>query len=251
MGEKANAARPDLCVALADRHAEVRQAAAEAIEKIDPKLYQFVMPMLVDADSYKRVERIRSVSSSKEFAKIVYPVILAKARSMMRGTPSPANASGYIDDEFHAYVDTVLSIGKADEDGNDLILQIAGDRRYGELSLRCLRSFPNLSASDPKRRVDLLVSAVKARGIPGKRNAIPALGEMGRHAKGTIDMLRKEKGNSDSYIREHANLAIKAIEDDLAKAEREKLEKLKADEEKKKEADSKGEAGEGEQEKTD
>ena len=215
-GSEANVVGDKLIEAMTDRSPAVRNAAAEALARVNPKVHPHVMTVLYGKD---KNEGFESLGRLKGEAAIAVPFLLGCQGELFRtgtvaGQPGPPLHG---DGAFRA------------------VAEIApDDRRFAEAVLASVaapalpRKFPDgrvTTGSEPRRAGLVHVSRVAATPAEkvtaltaalrdGKLAAqvVTELGELGRAAEPALPQLRQLRMSPDDAIRRSATEAVAKIE---------------------------------------
>ncbi len=216
MGEAAKPAARALCSAATDDSKEIRGAAIEALEKVEPSLAEPVTTLLVDGqNSYAAAQQIGRMG---EKASPAIHVLIWNARHLT----GPASID----------IEALAKVGPTDPEAVRAIIDFALSQidlrgRKGttekETALSVLGQLGQNQGSLRQEIVACLVKALTAceAGLDGQQRyyhqtsalaAIGSLAEYGPDAKEAIPALRRLKLNSDIQIRQATAAALEKID---------------------------------------
>ena len=189
-GPDANIIGEQLIEAMVDKTPAVRMAAAEALEKVNPKVYPHVFTLLFGMDKGRAVGGLEELGST---AAITVPLLLR-----LRDDPTnPLSTWG-----------AIAAIAPKDKRFTRVVLAAITDRERRD-RFYVLQFLKVIDASTDEK-VKVLVTAL-ADG-QDMRSVIEALEGFGKDAAPALPLLRKLKFSPDDYIREIATRAIAKIE---------------------------------------
>ena len=213
MGKDGAGATRLLCAALVDRHHTVRQAASEALEKVNPDFREIVFPIVVEDDAAPRLASLNKLRDAGEKASAAFPVVLFRLRTLQSSKRDSARESS-------ACLETLFAIAKDDKAVSEVIFSLASntEARHSLLHRQALGYLPNIEIDDSKRVVNMLTDLVKNDSDENKPIAMNQLAKYGRKAKSAIEILRKSKASPSAEVRQAAAAALSTIEEDVAAA---------------------------------
>ncbi len=217
MGESAKPAARALCSAATSDSKEVRQAAIEALEKVQPDLAKPVTTLLVDANnSYLAAQQIAEMGDS---AAPAIPVVIWNFRHL--------NGDVVFD------IEALAKIGPMDSEAVGAIIDAAASptdhlgQKLGIEQEPALTELGKLTQNHGSLRREIVTCLVKTitdceAGLGGKGGpyyytnsalaAMGSLGEYGSDAKDAIPALKRLKLNANLQIREAAASALEKID---------------------------------------
>jgi hypothetical protein len=206
IGPKAKEASYTLCNTLAThRNEQLRLAAAEALERVNPELAKLVVPACTDGAEKVRIDYIQRIEQMGPQAHDAKPVLLARLLK---------SNDGY--GEYVACVVALSATCPADKDVYDLLLRTTQHRREYVRATAVIR-LPKMEVEDHAKGVKAVATVLRADTSAENRvAAAKSLGEYGREARSAIDQLRLARGDKVAEVRETADAAIKQIEAQLA-----------------------------------
>jgi HEAT repeat protein len=220
LGSDAKDASQALIETMIERNMSVRQAAAEALEKVNPLLQKPVLTILVDEQ--KRPAAIDELVGLQEEAKPAIPMLLALYKAEL-ASQSSRSAPGPVGPQTVASK-LLIAMTKIAPDDKVVLQTVMDAITYKSASGGAAKansgSHPEVRfvaielSLDLKMDVKLLTKAiVSATGDPYCRvRAIEALGELGPMAKDAIPALKKLKLDSDEKVRDAAGEALEKVE---------------------------------------
>lgn len=209
MGESAISASRDLCRAMIDHSAPVRQAAGDALAVVNPSLYQPVNTILTDTSSRKAKSAFDALARMGEDAAASVDVLMAAI-----GT-SPVIGKGAFEllhSQPDVWVRTAALVGIRDRRVtsklSDMLVTSTSAKARVESALALS------GAPDKVEAATVLVSALKTERNPVVAlaiiNAIRLIGPAANEvARGTLEWIRRN--SSDADLKKAANEAIVGI----------------------------------------
>jgi len=206
IGPAAASASRDLCKTLVDRNADVRQAASESLESVNPVLRELVLPIAVDQNVNLRIKYLKKIRESGAIGKLAIPVVQFRLTQLARILDSG---------EALECLTTLVAIGNDESDVHKVTLALANRRQFPSMSKLAVSLLPALKVADHTKDVELLKSLLSAEDAEMVLISLGALGRLGRHSFPALDPIRKLKGHSLTSIRIAADHALAAIDSDL------------------------------------
>ncbi len=199
-GAEANIVGEELIEAMTDPVAEVRNAAAEALEKVNPKVYPHVFTMLHGQQTMVAFSRLEAMGSD---AAIVVPLLLAwyeKPASILRTNFAQSTPM----------IGQIAKIAPKNKRLATIVLSlVAGPYTNLPSALRAegLQLLDQIEASTAEK-----VNALLPGLAEGDISVIRTIGKYGADAKPALPLLKKLKFSPNDGIRDAATEAIKRIE---------------------------------------
>jgi len=218
LGPEAHDATRAICETVLDRQQKVRNAALNALEKINPDLHQAVTPLVLDENFRNRLDALEQIKKMGEEGRPATPVVIASMNSLR-----PV----FIGSEFKAdlLIDTLMAIAPEDKEVVDALITWLLTELDATTIVRCAEVLPQTHS--PKKAVPALLKSMSTRG--GYSAAIQALGEIGPDAKAAVKPLANIiLTNANPELRVAAITALRRI-DPGAKEFLKALEKAKFD----------------------
>ena len=217
LGATAKPASRALCTVTVSEHFEIRRAALEALEKINPVLVKPVTTLLVDQNDASQAAL--ELGNMQEAGSPAIPVLIWR----MNRQPS------YSAD---AFITALAGVGPTDPDAVHAIMsqiswpghnQRLNTRREPIAPLRALGALAQSQGSLRKEIIACLLKAIKEYQQPtsvylqNHQNAflgaaIDSLGAFGTDAREGIDTLRDLKLHKDQMVRDSAETALVRIQ---------------------------------------
>jgi hypothetical protein len=236
MGEDASKASDVLCMALMSGTPSIRVAAIEAIEKVRPDLYKQLVIILTANDTVatrnkkaykaygkgdKEIIAIKELGLMGEKAKPTVPILFTLLRTELATGRVPQSNKL---ENFHqetlsgACFDAIETISPDDPETQRIILILAGPAT-SQLAARAsaCRVVGKMVQTDKdfrKKALPVIAKAFYTNSPLLTYEATIAAGKFGKDAKELVPMLKKIKLNGEELLREAANAAIDAIEED-------------------------------------
>lgn len=229
LGTEANAASAALCSATLDKSAQVRRAALEALEKVNPELYPLISTIVLDDDFHKRLSAIETLAKMGEDALPAVDFLISKfsvessGEGPFRGLVDSDAWRGYADGggllfsrwtSFpSAYYATLVTVAPEDERVIKLNKKLAAERRgYGYMTALRFLYYRWAGEDETKRKeVYRLLKAAFSESRPSIE-IIDMIGSYGALAKDFVPTLKRLKLSSSSEVREAAAKALEMIE---------------------------------------
>lgn len=228
LGEEGKPASRALCVAAVNDREEVRLAALEALEKVNPTLHKHVVRLLVDGNFQRQLDATHALAKMPKDALPATPVLLARCQ---KHRPSPLYAPTYrvmlVED-----LKTLVALAPDDREVITMLMSICSDKNpkhYVSLEMReaAVQGLLAIGKAHPRLRKEMvpgIIAAVSGRSpTPGAPPgappdayaasvvAIAALGEFGADARDAIPMLNKLKLSPEEGVRDAATAALEKI----------------------------------------
>jgi HEAT repeat protein len=213
-GMEASEAIIELC---ADNVPAIREAAFDALQKVNPTLHKPIIALLIDRDDAKKLAAIAELGKLGAEAKPAIPLLIQfyQLRALMaRSTGfgsyfsvpilSALNSIDAENKRFHRLLLAVIPVTPSSKPGV-VFVDWAPRKKAIELTLEAVEA-KRIKARDA---VKPFLSAMSDPSC--KIQAIKALGELGVRAKDAIPVLTKLKLDPDSTTREAAAEALKKI----------------------------------------
>lgn len=216
-GKEAATAARAICIALGDPAKEVKQAAAEALEKVRPDLYGPVVALVVGQPESKD---IRALAKMKAEASPAIPILLHVARTT--GADITQVLSVYHDAVLALAViapndeDVIAFLAKSGEPISDTTnvttINVSYARR--RVSLQALCSAAQTSDRAKKEAISLLEKALTERAPRRDLRvvAVTLAGDIGPDAKPLLPHLKSLKLDADAVVRKAAADAVEKID---------------------------------------
>jgi HEAT repeat protein len=221
LGPEARDATRAICDAVLDPSRKVRNAALNALEKINPDLHEVVAPLALDENPSNRLDAVERIQKMGANGKPATSLVIASY-----GNPARPTEIGSLEEQFKQQaIDTLIAVGPEDKEVVDaLIFWLLADQD-SRMRDRCAEVLPQTHI--PKRTVPALLKAMSA-GIV-RLPAVEALGEIGADAKTSVKALANVMvTDPDAAVRLGAIRALERI-DPGAKDFLKALEKSKFD----------------------
>jgi HEAT repeat protein len=197
LGPQAKAASRALCQALLDRSADVRLGAAAALKKVNPTMYQWVIPLLVDPEPNNHAEPLNQLTRLGREGNPAVPVLLPYQQQY--GGP--------------AVIETLAAVAANDSAVTARFAAWLAQATDGTKRLAIARALPPLA--DGRGPVGALVLALSTdRSEPVRLAAAHALGELGRDARAAQGALSRLQTDPSAAVREAAAKALEKVQDD-------------------------------------
>jgi HEAT repeat protein len=206
LGELGGAAREAgaaiVSIGLLDSRAIVKEAATNALAKIDPRAHKEIMVLLNDKDAEKKAASIHALIEMGHKGKAAAPIlklIYVEDRKDLigKGLWEPA-------------LEALAKVTPDDSTVHDDILAIIANPQESqnaqELALKLLKTVK----VDTKKKVAALMVGVE-KGMNYRAYMIGELGGMRGDAKAALPLLKNLKDDSDDEVRKAATDAINAI----------------------------------------
>jgi hypothetical protein len=211
LGELGSQARPAGAAlveyGVLDPSPTIREAAAAALEKIDPEVQRQVVTLVFDGDRNNWYQAVDALKVAGSRAKAAMPALKFHYRQLMTGQRRDYTGGAVlaamvaISPDDKEVVETVIR----------LISQPSDGRMLGRLSLtqeQALELLAHVKADAKKKAAALTV----ALADPSWRaNAAMELGKLGPDAKDALPTLTKLKLDPDQQVRQAATTAIDLI----------------------------------------
>ena len=216
IGRDAESVTRNLCEALVDRHAKVRQAASEALEEVNPEFRELVLPITADRDRDERISHIQKVHDLGPEGIAALPVVSHRLDTISKMVSQGRSSKSANEREFLACMDAMFAIGRDEEEVCKVFLTAASKGATPAVRGYAMARLPAMGLKDTKRAISILAVAAKTDTKENKITALNSLSAYGTLSKSTTDTIRQLKGNRDSKVREAADRALKKIEDAIA-----------------------------------
>jgi hypothetical protein len=203
-GANSQWAAADLCAVMLDRNLKVRQAATEALQKINPQLSAIAVPLIVDESRETGVEQLLKVCAKGDDFEALSPIVLYRFRRITGPDGSP--------EEAEVCLQALFDCGRRDKEIVEVIATTATKSTMTPLRARALGLLPELGIKDSKRVVTILTLALKTDCDANKLIAMQALVKLDKPALAAKDALRKLKGSPNADVRQAADETLKAID---------------------------------------
>jgi HEAT repeat protein len=221
LGADAKEASQVLIEAMTERNVMIRQAAAEALEKVNPNLQKPVLELLVDEQ--KRAAAVEDLVGLQDEAKPALPVLIAMYKSELTGQSGGTVGVGGPLSLATRILTALTKIAPEDKTVIQTLLDAItykppapGAAKANSANRPDVRYAAIELALEMKIDNKLLTKAIiSATGDPICRiRAIEALGEMGPAAKEAVPALKKLKLDADEKVRDAATTALEKVEKD-------------------------------------
>jgi HEAT repeat protein len=195
LGAKGKAASRDLCSALMDSSRQVRLAAADALEKVNPAVAKLAITILIDNNYNARLKAVQRVADLKAEGNPAVPVLLHFKQQSHDGG---------------AIVSALVAVAPEEKQIASLLTTwLVRDTDPG-VRLAVARLLPQME--DGKAGIPALIIALKADQSEAVQIAVArTLGEFGRDAKDAVPVLELAKRASSARLREAAENALDRI----------------------------------------
>jgi HEAT repeat protein len=213
MGERAKPFARALCETAIDDNKEVRLAAIEALEKIQPEIVKPVLTLLTDQNHFNTAQAASQLGRLGDTAQSAIPVLVWYAKR-----PS----SGLFEDREHvnAGMAALIKVGRRDPDAVQVVVDVASDQKSNASTrINALQLLGGLTDTIGPLRKKILDCLLNVLGEQAKANeqialmaVIVAVGNYGADAKAAMPVLRELRLHSDIRIRNAAVAAIGKLE---------------------------------------
>jgi HEAT repeat protein len=219
IGQDAKEASQVLVEAALERSPMIRQAALDALEKVNPPLHRPVVALLVD--NMKRYEAVDELTGLSEEAKPALPLLLAMFKNELASPNRERPGVGGSVSLGSKLLIAMVKIAPEDKAVLQAILDTITFKGPGGVGKASAQTVSDVRATaidlslddlklDSKLHTKALISAIN--DIYCRMKAIHALGELGEKAKDAIPTLKKLKLDMDESVRNAASAALEKIE---------------------------------------
>jgi HEAT repeat protein len=212
-------ASKSLCQTATDKSAKVREAALEALEKVNPDLYPHAV-VVVAHDRLKTAESLAAIKKLGDDALDFMPILLFALKRVTTNDRNRMFQDGSFREssdreEFRNIVAALAAV-----DGNDVetVRLICGlfKATHGEQERKAILDAIRVIAADQDQMRKHLISTLKT-ALQDENTilaAVPICGICGQEAKELIPLLKKFKLSRSEELRKAAAKAIEEIESD-------------------------------------
>jgi HEAT repeat protein len=214
LGEEGKAAGEEVVEALLDPSATISQAAADCLEKIDPRLQKLVVTLLIDQNVQQRGQALQEIDRMGTDAQAALPVLLAGyqasgivSTAVVRGRATSRRAVYSLDALLHAMCSVAPEDTRVIQAVLDTIKHqptVASGLRFSAIDLGLRLKI------DAKKMVPALIISLNDPYCRVK--AIDKLAGFGDEASEAIPLLTKLKLDPVKEVREAAKEALAKIE---------------------------------------
>jgi HEAT repeat protein len=193
LGLKAKAASRDLCKALLDPILKVGQAAANALDKVNPTLYELVIPLIRDNKIGNKIQAVEKIGQLGAEGNAAVPVLLSFKAAHLGGERQAVYALAAVAPE-----EKLIAVAMAEwlvKDENSGVRQAAAESL--PKMKHASEAIPNLIVTLKNDKVDKVREA-----------AAKALGQIGDDAEEVIKALEAAKLDPSAEVRKAASEAI-------------------------------------------
>jgi HEAT repeat protein len=206
LGERGKPASRALCQSLADEmragvvgRREVRMAMAEALEKVNPPLYQSVIPVIVDSSGANRQQALEQILAPETEGKPAVPIVLY-IRDRERG--GRQRDGGFL-------VSVLAAIAPDEKPITNLFAKWLARDRDPQVRVACAEALARVQGGRDK--IADLVSATRDPAEGVRVAAVVSLGELGVAKPIVLKALALAKTDPSAQVRRVAQVAMEKL----------------------------------------